>query len=110
MLKDPIVIPLEEDVCHTIQYLFYLSDSYAEILKDIISNKRNINANKELLNYYNELYTNAHLEYKIFQEELVNSLYEIPAETKASFYVDFMRQEIVITDLIPVKMENKDEI
>ncbi len=106
MLKEPIVLPLEEDVCHTIQYLYYISDSYAEILKDLLSNRRNINANKELLKYYNDLYINAHLEYRTFQEELINSLYDMPDNTRANFYVDFMKQEVVIVDLIPIIMES----
>ncbi len=110
MLQEPVVIQLEEKVCHTIQYLFYIADSYTEILKDILSNKRNTNADKELLDYYNEKYINACIEYKTFQEELVNSLYDIPAKTKASFYIDFMKQELVIVDIIPVKTESSNEI
>ena len=100
MLKEPLVFELDDDVCSTLHYLFYMSDSYAEILKDIITNKRCMTANKELLDYYNEQYLEYNMKYKLLQDETIHSLFEMPEKTKAIFHLDFMKQQLIITDLI----------
>ena len=72
----------------------------------VVYNNSDVKTFIELLKYYNEQYLNAHLEYRTFQEELINSLYDMPDNTRANFYVDFMKQEVVIVDLIPIIMES----
>lgn len=100
MLKEPLTFKLEDNVCETLHYLFCMTDSYSGIIKDIITNKRCITANKELLDYYNEQYLEYSMKYKLLQDEIVYSVFEMPENTKAIFHLDFMRQELVITDLI----------
>lgn len=102
MLKEPLTFKIDEDVCNTLNYLFYMTDSYSAILKDIITNKRCITANKELLDYYNEQYLEYSMKYKALQDEVVYSVFELPKNTKAVFHLDFMKQELIITDLIQV--------
>lgn len=100
MIKEPLVFKLDDEVCKTLHYLFYMTDSYSEILKDIIMNKRCITANKELLDYYNEQYLEYNIKYKALQDEVLYSVFELPEKTKAVFHLDFMKQELIITDLI----------
>lgn len=102
MLKEPLVFKLDENVCTTLHYLFYMTESYSEILKDILTNKRCINANKELLDYYNEQYIEYNIKFKTLQDEVLYSIYDLPEKTKAVFHLDFMKQELIITDLIQV--------
>ena len=100
MIKEPLVFKLEESLCSTLHYLFYMTESYSEILKDIIENKRCITANKELLNYYNEQYLEYYMKYRTLLDEAVHSVFDLPENTKAIFHFDFMKQELVITELI----------
>ena len=102
MLKEPLTFKLDENVCTTLHYLFYMTESYSEILKDLLSNKRCINANKELLDYYNEQYIEYSIKFKTLQDEVLYSMYDLPEKTKAVFHLDFMKQELIITDLIQV--------
>lgn len=98
-MSENLIFELEEGLCETIQYLFYVTKSYEDIIKDILSNKRGTNANKELLDYYNEQYINHNLKLKLLQEEILNGLYEVPRGYRAVFYVDFMRKELVVTSI-----------
>lgn len=102
MLNEPIIIQLNQELCESIQYLYYMTESYKAILEDLISNKRCINANKELLNYYNNEYINHSIEFRTLQEETINTVYEVPENKKAVYYIDFIRQCIVITDLVDI--------
>ncbi len=106
MIKEPLVFKLEESMCNTLHYLFYMTESYSEIIKDIIENRRCMTANKELLDYYNEQYLEYNMQYKILQDEAVYSVYDLPSGTRAIYYLDFMKQELVITDLIQFQREN----
>ena len=92
-----IELALEENLRDTIQYLYYMKESYSEIIKDIIENKRCINSNKELLDYYNEQYLDYNLKLKALQEEVVYDLYPIESGQSAIYYVDFHRSKIIIT-------------
>lgn len=100
IMKEPLVFKLEESLCGTLHYLFYMTEAYSEILKDIIENKRCMTANKELLNYYNEQYLEYYMKYRTLQDEAVYSVFDLPANTKAIFHFDFMKQELIITELI----------
>lgn len=102
MLKDPIVIQLNPELCDTIQYLFYTVESYKAIIEDLITNKRCINADKQLLEYYNNEYINYSIQFRTLQEETINTVYNVPELKKAIYYVDFIRQCIVITDLVDI--------
>lgn len=110
MLDKPIELDINEETCNALQYLHYIVTSYSEIVKEILSNKRGVNANKELLDYYNELYINYSVELKILQEELVNSLYEIPKGQYAVYYIDFTKQILVITNLVSSNTEGSNEV
>ena len=102
MLKEPLVFKLEDDICNALHYLFYMSESYAEIIKDIITNKRSMTVNNELIDYYNEQYLEYNMKYKVLQDEAIYSVFDLPEGTKAIFHLDFMKQELIITDLIQV--------
>ncbi len=113
MLEKPIMFDLNEEICNALQYLHYIVSSYSEILKDILSNKRGINANKELLDYYNEQYIKYNVELKTLQEELVHDFYDVPAGSFAIYYIDFINQQLVITSIentMQSKAENTNEI
>lgn len=113
MLEEPIVFDLNEEVCNALQYLHYITSSYSEILKEILSNKRGLNANKELLDYYNEQYINYNIELRAFQEELVHDLYEVPVGSYAIYYIDFVSQQLIITSIenkISSKADNSNAV
>lgn len=102
MLDKHITVQLDSELNNTIQYLFYLTESYREIVKDLIDNKRNINGNKELLDYYIEEYNNYNIQLMTLKEETVGALCEIPENKRAIYYIDFIRQCIVITDIVDI--------
>ena len=53
-MEKPIVFNITEEENNLIHYYHLLTETYKNVLIDIISNRRCINANKELLNYNKE--------------------------------------------------------
>lgn len=103
MKNEYITIHLDAELNNTFQYLFYMTESYKEVIKDLLDNKRNINGNKELLDYYNNEYINYNMQLSALKEETINALYEIPNNKRAVYYIDFIRHCIVITDIIDIQ-------
>lgn len=101
-MKEKITIPIDVELNNTIQYLFYMTESYKDIVKDLLDNKRNINGNKELIDYYNNEYINYNMQFMAIKEEALNTLYNVPENKRAVYYIDFIRQCIVITDIIDI--------
>lgn len=102
-MKEKITIPIDVELNNTIQYLFCMTESYKDIVKDLLDNKRNINGNKELLDYYNNEYINYNMQFMAIKEEVLNTLYNVPENKRAVYYIDFIKQCIVITDIIDIK-------
>ena len=103
MKNESMIVQLNADLCNTIQYLYYMTDAYKEVLQDLIDNKRCIDANKELLDYYNNEYIHYNVQLKTIKEEAIHALCDIPEDKQAIYYIDFVRQCIVITDMKDIK-------
>jgi hypothetical protein len=102
MMNERITVQLDEELNNTIQYLFYMVESYKEVINDLLSNKRNINANKELLDHYNNEYINYNMQLSAIKEEAIKALCNVPEGKKAIYYIDFIKQCIVITDIVDI--------
>ena len=96
-------IQLDAELSNTFQYLFYMTESYKEILKDLLDNKRGINGNKELLDYYNNEYINYNMQLLSLKEEVAHMISDMPDNKQAVYYIDFIRQCLVITDIVDIK-------
>lgn len=97
---EPIIIPLPENLANTLQYLYYITQSYETIVKEVLSNKRGLNANKELLDYYNSQYIDYNLQLKTLQEEVINEYGNIPNGASAKYHIDFVKQKLIIESII----------
>lgn len=97
--NEKIIVPIDETICEYAQYLFYMSGSYKSVLNDILSNKRDTNANKELLDYYNKEYLKYNVELEILKNELIHSVYDVPEDNSIDYYIDFINSSIVITNI-----------
>ena len=97
-----MVVEMDTELNNTLQYLYYMVGTYKEVVKDILSNKRNINANKELLDYYNKELIDYSTQFKALQEETVANLCDIPEGKRAVYYMDFVKQCIYIQEIIDI--------
>lgn len=98
MKNNELRLPIDETLCNYAQYLFYMSESYRSVLKDIISNNRSTDCNIELLEYYNKEYLKYNVELETLKNELIHSVYNVDKNGSVDYYIDFYNSSIVITN------------
>ena len=91
MEKTIVISESEMDYIH---YLYFMQESYKYILKDILTNNRCISGNKELLDYYNEQYTQFFLEYNLATDSIVNNYFK--DEEILDFVFDFKKMQLIV--------------
>lgn len=96
-MENKQVFPIDETLCNYAQYLYYMTESYKSVLKDILSNNRETNASKELLKHYNDEYLKYSVELEAVKNELIHSVYDISNNESIDYYIDFYNSSIVVT-------------
>ena len=96
-MEKPIVFNITEEENNLIHYYHLLTETYKNVLIDIISNRRCINANKELLNYYNDLYIKYNMEFNLIKNQIVDLYYtDKEPNSDITFRFDFRTRQLMI--------------
>ncbi len=96
-MEELIVFNITEEENNLIHYYFLLTETYKNVLVDIISNRRCLNANKELLNYYNDLYIKYDMEFNLIKNQIVDLYYtDKESNSNITFRFDFRKCQLII--------------